>query len=499
MTNKFSFVHKGNKITLKPLTPRKKLRKKSKSEKTKDKKGKNDKRENILISKKSIKKVLLSKKESLLLWPTNMYLVLNSPLDNLPPAFERMLGEFKVILRKEMLKSTKLILGQVLLCLTSLLARQMSRSLKRYKDRLTNPPSTFMRLMNHVLRYLIGKYMVEKSQALKEGLTNAPILALPNFSKIFELECDASNMGVEAILLQEGNPITYFSEKLTNAQINFSTYDKELYALVRVFQVWQHYLLPKEFVVHSDHEALKHLKSQNNLSKRHGHSLLSMLETKLLGFEHLKELYLKDEFFKEMIFSIMVQMELFIYIMIKQMCVPKISMRGLLVKKAHEGNLMGHFEEYKTFAKSKVKPHSLYTPLPILTMLMHMWKGFPLHLKGLSLGKGLRGSKRKYNTIWPLSRTKKKAKEAILCTLCPVALKALYRATLCFLCTFIAFSIHSMNKEEENLKNVRKEGIELSSQFTHLSLHVVEGALYRLWFLHDLDGLKGYSLFLVDS
>ena len=52
-------------------------------------------------------------------------------------------------------------------------------------------------------------------------------------------------MGIGAILMQEGNPIAYFSEKLNEGVLNFSTYDKELYALVRALQTWQHYLLPK--------------------------------------------------------------------------------------------------------------------------------------------------------------------------------------------------------------------------------------------------------------
>ena len=46
-------------------------------------------------------------------------------------------------------------------------------------------------------------------------------------------------------------------------------YDKELYALVRVLETWQHYLWPKEFVIHLDHEALKYLKCQAKLNRRH--------------------------------------------------------------------------------------------------------------------------------------------------------------------------------------------------------------------------------------
>ena len=85
----------------------------------------------------------------------------------------------------------------------------------------------------------------------------------------FEVEVDASNVGIGGVLIQGGHPIAYFSEKLKGPQLNYSTYDKEFYALVRSFQTWQHYLLPKEFIIHSDHESLKHLRKQGTLNKRH--------------------------------------------------------------------------------------------------------------------------------------------------------------------------------------------------------------------------------------
>ena len=98
---------------------------------------------------------------------------------------------------------------------------------------------------------------------LKDKLTHAPLL------QRFELECDASGIVLGGILLQEGKPVAYFSEKLSGPSLNYSTYDKELLALVRTLETWQHYLWPKEFVIHSDHESLKHIRSQAKLNRRH--------------------------------------------------------------------------------------------------------------------------------------------------------------------------------------------------------------------------------------
>jgi hypothetical protein len=105
-----------------------------------------------------------------------------------------------------------------------------------------------------------GPSQQQDFDALKSKLTQAPLLQLPDFDKTFELECDATRIGIGGVLIQGGKHVAFFSEKLHGPTLNYSTYDKELYALVRVLQTWQHYLWSKEFVIHSDHESLKYLK-----------------------------------------------------------------------------------------------------------------------------------------------------------------------------------------------------------------------------------------------
>lgn len=58
------------------------------------------------------------------------------------------------------------------------------------------------------------------------------------FAKTFEIMSDASWIGIIAILIQEGHPTKYCSEKLSGATLNDPTYDKEMYALTRALENW---------------------------------------------------------------------------------------------------------------------------------------------------------------------------------------------------------------------------------------------------------------------
>nr|GEY53937.1 putative mitochondrial protein [Tanacetum cinerariifolium] len=161
-------------------------------------------------------------------------------------------------------------------------------------------------------------------EELKRQLASTPVLALPCFTDVFEDECDASGVGIGGVLSQSGHPITYFSEKLNDAKRRYTTYDKEFYAIIRALDHWQHYLISKEFILHSDHEALKYIQGQHKLLPRHAkwveflqvfnftikhksgklnkgadalsrkYSLLNHLQPKIIGFELLKHEYPTD-------------------------------------------------------------------------------------------------------------------------------------------------------------------------------------------------------------
>ena len=83
----------------------------------------------------------------------------------------------------------------------------------------------------------------EAFRRLKELLTTALILKVPNMDVDFLVCTDASKEGLGGVLMQDGRVIAYISRKLRRHEENYATHDLELLPIVYALKVWRHYLI----------------------------------------------------------------------------------------------------------------------------------------------------------------------------------------------------------------------------------------------------------------
>ncbi|GJY44978.1 putative CCCH-type zinc finger family protein [Tanacetum coccineum] len=195
---------------------------------------------------------------------------------------------------------------------------------------------------------------------LKAKVTEAPILALPNFNEVFQVECDAFGVGIGGVLSQNQRPIAFFSEKLNDARRKYSTYDKEFYAFVRSLDTWRHYLLSNEFVLFSDHEALKFINGQHKLKPRHAKwvkfiQAFSFVIRHKVGSDNQvadalsrrhSEIWSKCDNGPFQQFS---KLDGYLF-KGARLCIPLCSLREAIILEGHAGGLAGHFGRDKTLA-----------------------------------------------------------------------------------------------------------------------------------------------------
>jgi hypothetical protein len=93
-------------------------------------------------------------------------------------------------------------------------------------------------------------------EALKSALMVAPMLALPDFNKSFQLQTNASESGVGVVLLQDGYPLAFVSKSLGPRTRGLSTYDKEYLAILVAVEHW------REFTIFIDQRSLIHVTNQ---------------------------------------------------------------------------------------------------------------------------------------------------------------------------------------------------------------------------------------------
>ena len=117
------------------------------------------------------------------------------------------------------------------------------------------------------VKFCWGKEQAKSFDAIKLCLYNAPLLKLPDWSKPFQIQCDASDIAVGAVLFQTHDgvdtPLAYHSKTLTKGEKQWSATDKELFAIISASRKWRSYCSTK-VVFYTDHQPLKYISLQKD-------------------------------------------------------------------------------------------------------------------------------------------------------------------------------------------------------------------------------------------
>ncbi|GKB59169.1 reverse transcriptase domain-containing protein [Tanacetum coccineum] len=136
--------------------------------------------------------------------------------------------------------------------------------------------SKIARPMTHLLEketpFMFSKDCIAAFETLKKKLTEAPILVVPDWNLPFELMCDDSDFAIGAVLGQRKTkhfqPIHYASKTMTEAQIHYTTMEKEMLAVVYAFEKFRPYLVLSKSIMYTDHSTLKYLLSKQDAKPR---------------------------------------------------------------------------------------------------------------------------------------------------------------------------------------------------------------------------------------
>jgi hypothetical protein len=89
---------------------------------------------------------------------------------------------------------------------------------------------------------------------------------MPNMDKLLSIYCEA----LGCILMQDGHVVAYASRKLRKYEEHYLTHDLELAAVVHALKIWRHYLIGKRCEIYSDHNSLKYIFTQLDVTSDNG-------------------------------------------------------------------------------------------------------------------------------------------------------------------------------------------------------------------------------------
>ena len=142
----------------------------------------------------------------------------------------------------------------------------MASYYRRFISGFSDIATPLNRLTQKDVPFVWDKNCETAFQTLKEQLVSSPVLAFPETDGDYILYTDASNIGVGAVLAQEDGEgrervISYASKAFSGSEKNWTTTEKEAYAVVWALQYFHPYVYGRKVVIYTDHKALKWLKN----------------------------------------------------------------------------------------------------------------------------------------------------------------------------------------------------------------------------------------------
>jgi RNase H-like domain found in reverse transcriptase len=110
---------------------------------------------------------------------------------------------------------------------------------------------------------------------MKKRFTEEPVLLMPDQSKPFQIESDASKVATGAVLTQldsngDRHPVAFLSKTFSETERKYEIYDRELLGIIRALKEWRHYIQGSGHttIVYSDHKNLTYFQTAQKLNDR---------------------------------------------------------------------------------------------------------------------------------------------------------------------------------------------------------------------------------------
>jgi hypothetical protein len=144
----------------------------------------------------------------------------------------------------------------------------LARHYRRFIPDFSRIAKPMTELLNKGVKFDWSQKCEDAFHALRRHLTTAPVLAQPDNTKSFDVDCDASGTRLGCVLMQDNRVIAYASRALRPHEQNYPTHDLELAAVVHALKIWIHYLMGAHCNIYTNHKSLKYIFTQADLNMR---------------------------------------------------------------------------------------------------------------------------------------------------------------------------------------------------------------------------------------